>query len=227
MIRRLSLENILSFQSLPRLELQQVNVLVGPNMSGKTNLLRVLKFLIRALSPPPMGVGVQQAIREYGGMPELCWKGSKALSFSIEIEIEWFRQDLKRLVRYEYGLSVEESFSSHSVEVSKEHLYRLEGEKKEPIFEAERGILQSLTPKVLPLNTTFPSEKSFLEVFGVEGFEGTIFRQYIGQWRFYQLIPTFMRQPNFGVLIPFLFSFREWSEFFKLVAFIATESSIF
>jgi predicted ATPase len=222
MIRRLSLENILSFQSLRDLELKQLNVLVGPNMSGKSNLLRVINFLIRALSPPQMGVGVQQAILEYGGMRQLCWKGSQELSFRIEIEIECFWKDLGSRV-YEYGLWVEES--SSSVEVRKEYLYRLEEEKKEPIFEAERGKLQFLTPKMFLLGTTFPREKSFLEVFGINGFEGTIFRQHISQWRFYRLIPSVMRQSYVSASIPFL---RENGQnFSSWLAFLMQKDSQF
>ncbi|VVM06204.1 hypothetical protein MAMC_00988 [Methylacidimicrobium cyclopophantes] len=51
MIRRIRLRNFLSFPEL-NLPLRSTNVLVGPNRSGKSNLLVALRFLLRALAAP-------------------------------------------------------------------------------------------------------------------------------------------------------------------------------
>ncbi|CAI9086278.1 hypothetical protein A7K93_09035 [Candidatus Methylacidiphilum fumarolicum] len=49
-----------------------------------------------------------------------------------------------RWVRYEHGFLVKGSFSTYSVEVREEYLYRLEGEKKELIFKVKKqGTLES------------------------------------------------------------------------------------
>lgn len=72
LIRDLRFDNLLSFG--PRgvvVEVQPLNVLIGPNASGKSNLLEALAVL-RA-SATDLGT----AIREGGGVEEYLWKGAK------------------------------------------------------------------------------------------------------------------------------------------------------
>src|SRR5579863_78939 len=61
LISRIEIENLLSFKSLD-LELRPLNVLVGPNASGKSNLIRSLD-LVRALPKRELG----QVMAETGG----------------------------------------------------------------------------------------------------------------------------------------------------------------
>ena len=51
-------------------ELQPLNVLIGPNASGKTNFIEVLELLRAA------PVDLAAAIRDGGGAPEWIWKGT-------------------------------------------------------------------------------------------------------------------------------------------------------
>lgn len=50
MIRRIAVKNFKSLRDVS-LELGTRNVLVGPNMSGKTNFLSIFKFLNRMVLP--------------------------------------------------------------------------------------------------------------------------------------------------------------------------------
>ena len=69
-IRSISLRNILSFgPDTPELPLEPLNVLIGPNASGKSNLLEALSLL--AATPQD----IQVPIREGGGVHEWLWKG--------------------------------------------------------------------------------------------------------------------------------------------------------
>lgn len=70
LIRRLTLQNFLSYglEGLTA-DLLPLNVLIGPNASGKSNLLEALAILRAAASD------LQAAIREGGGIGEYLWKG--------------------------------------------------------------------------------------------------------------------------------------------------------
>jgi len=69
-IYSIKLKNILSFGSEEQeIELEPLNVLIGPNASGKSNLIEMFR-LLRALPSNP-----SQAIREGGGVSEWLWKG--------------------------------------------------------------------------------------------------------------------------------------------------------
>lgn len=70
-IHRVVLKNFLSFREVD-INLSELNVLVGPNGSGKTNLLRAFQFigeLARTDLPP--------AIRRFGGHDDLIFRGKK------------------------------------------------------------------------------------------------------------------------------------------------------
>lgn len=73
LIRRLSLQNFLSYgPEGVSVDLLPLNVLIGPNASGKSNLLEALAVL-RATA-----TDLQGAIREGGGIDEYIWKGRDA-----------------------------------------------------------------------------------------------------------------------------------------------------
>ncbi|GAB4285507.1 MAG: AAA family ATPase [Oscillatoriaceae cyanobacterium] len=71
-IRTLGLQNLLSYGSEGQeIELQPLNVIIGPNASGKSNLIEAIGLLQatpRNLAAP---------IREGGGVSEWLWKGEK------------------------------------------------------------------------------------------------------------------------------------------------------
>ena len=69
-LHSIQLQNILSFgPDTPELTLEPLNVLIGPNASGKSNLLEALSLL--AAAPHD----IQVPIREGGGVHEWLWKG--------------------------------------------------------------------------------------------------------------------------------------------------------
>ena len=72
-IQRLRMGGLLSFPpDMDFFELQPLNVLIGPNASGKSNFIEVLE-LLRA-----MPTNFAAAIRDGGGAQEWLWKGSYA-----------------------------------------------------------------------------------------------------------------------------------------------------
>ena len=72
LIQSIKLQNFLSFgPDAGEIELKSLNVLIGPNASGKSNLIEAIGFL-RA-SP----IDLSLPIRDGGGVVEWLWKGSE------------------------------------------------------------------------------------------------------------------------------------------------------
>jgi predicted ATPase len=66
-----------NFKSLKdvTLELGQLNVLVGANMAGKSNVMDLFKFIYDMTFPPPGSMGLANAFFSRGGFSEVLWKG--------------------------------------------------------------------------------------------------------------------------------------------------------
>lgn len=76
-IRKISLQNFLSFgPDAAEIELGALNVLIGPNSSGKSNLLEAFE-LLRAIPK-----NIAAPIRQGGGISEWLWKGSQKTTAS-------------------------------------------------------------------------------------------------------------------------------------------------
>ncbi|HYR06217.1 MAG TPA: AAA family ATPase, partial [Longimicrobium sp.] len=74
LIRQLKLQNFLSYGPAGMsVDLLPLNVLIGPNASGKSNLLEALALLRAAPND------LQSAIREGGGFGEYLWKGQQSV----------------------------------------------------------------------------------------------------------------------------------------------------
>ena len=83
-IRSIRLENILSYgPDTAELRLEPLNVLIGPNASGKSNLIDVLSILRAAPRDLP------EPIRRGGGTHEWLWKGQDQLGpASVEVTVD-------------------------------------------------------------------------------------------------------------------------------------------
>ena len=85
-IRTVRLDNILSYgPSGATLTLEPLNVLIGPNASGKSNLIVALSLLSAAPKD------IQRPIREGGGVRDWLWKGAAeavASAATVEVTVE-------------------------------------------------------------------------------------------------------------------------------------------
>ena len=84
-IRTIRLENILSYgPNALDLPLEPLNVLIGPNASGKSNLIEALSILQAAPSD------IQAPIRAGGGVRDWLWKGAtKTPIATVEVTVEY------------------------------------------------------------------------------------------------------------------------------------------
>ncbi len=89
-IRSIRLQNILSFgPDTLELPLEPLNVLIGPNASGKSNLIEVLSLL--AAAPRDL----QTPIREGGGIHEWPWKGVERLGTAmLDVTVEYPKTEM-------------------------------------------------------------------------------------------------------------------------------------
>ena len=95
-IRSLKLRNILSFREPPPLELQPLNILIGPNASGKSNLVDCLG-LLQALPG-----SVSQYINDRGGAELWVWRGPEhnPRAAGVECQFEASGESLEYLLEF-------------------------------------------------------------------------------------------------------------------------------
>jgi predicted ATPase len=90
LLLRIKLENLLSFgPSSEFLELENLNIFVGPNAAGKSNLIEALSLM---RSTPVSATGnnadLRGVLRRGGGVNEWVWKGDKHNSASINLVVK-------------------------------------------------------------------------------------------------------------------------------------------
>jgi predicted ATPase len=108
MIKRIKAKNFLSLRDV-NVELGSTNVLVGPNMSGKSNLIECLKFLQEAVNRRTVGdnvSAVQEAFSRRGGFKEVAWKGETEEHITLELAAELLEPSGRSPQSYNYELSV-------------------------------------------------------------------------------------------------------------------------
>lgn len=102
LLKSISLTNFLSYgPSAQNIELQRLNVIIGPNASGKSNLLEAIDIL-RATP-----TDVTQPIRDGGGVEEFLWKGLPAKHLpAARIETEVYYPEGKGPLRYRLAFTI-------------------------------------------------------------------------------------------------------------------------
>ncbi len=103
-VSRLKLKNWRNFRSMD-VQLRERQFIVGPNASGKSNLLDVFRFL-RDIAKPEGG-GLQKAVKDRGGLSKMrCLAARRDPEIGIEIQLAKNADDAP-LWRYEIGLKQE------------------------------------------------------------------------------------------------------------------------
>ena len=91
LIEKIRLRNILSFGNKgEEIELQSLNIIIGQNASGKSNLVDVIKLLANI----PLTKGIVNFISKNGGISEWIWKGEKTeeiAEIAIDTAVSEFR----------------------------------------------------------------------------------------------------------------------------------------
>lgn len=110
MIRAIEISGFRSLRHV-RLELGPLNVLIGPNQSGKTNVLDALSFLANAVA----GRLQESVFKQRGGFGNLLWMGEGARAITFRVELEGVARHGASSVVNEYRCRLEEEGSDFVV----------------------------------------------------------------------------------------------------------------
>ena len=193
MIRKMRLEHFMSIKEAS-LDLGMTNVLVGPNMSGKSNLIQGLMFLTETAL-----VGLHQALMNRGGFAEVVWKGSNAndIGFGLTIEVPALGK-ISEEKRFEYELVIHGNPLDPAGYASVQHekLWILpKGKEKVLLIDIEnaKGTFRFANGNVV----SEISGSSYAPLgYSIPGWEAMDFKNYLLSCRYYNLLPSAMKTIN-------------------------------
>jgi predicted ATPase len=202
MIHHLDIKNFKSFRELS-LDLKERNVLVGANMSGKTNLLLMFRFLTQMVAPVAGGHGLLNALASIGGFEEVVWRGNKdepnsqSMYFALSGDLRRKRlmeksesEDWKYVLELESkggGVVVKEETLTVSDARGKHDLIRTGDDRVRFIIDPKEGAIAEVVH----------ATRSALE-FELPQWDGNEYRQMFASFQFFSLNPREMKQPNYA-----------------------------
>jgi predicted ATPase len=204
MIRQLRVQNFKSLKDV-NTSLANRNVLVGPNMSGKTNFISVFRFLNTMVLPTSGVYGLPHAVNSLGGFAELAWRGGQSKLVSIALEGDFIPTEPDDPIRdWSYQLDFVSDGRGH-ITVQEEKLTFATASTRYPLItkDADTGRRWLLSREKGRVAEVHDSSRSGLE-FEIPDWEGNRLRSLFASFRFYNLIPQLMKQVNTTAAAPFL-----------------------
>lgn len=197
MITRLRVRNFKSLRNLD-LELGSLNVLVGPNMSGKSNILDALRFFRQVTFPEGGAQSVGYAIAQHGGINEALWKGDENVGaiggvivrlMSLAVEVG---EDVPPNRRFKYELEITAGTGDYA-SLSRETLRLISAPEGPELTVQREGIGWIKNADGRELGGVSSSGDTAL-THGSPNWDGYAFQQWIKNWRFYHLVPSAMKK---------------------------------
>jgi predicted ATPase len=175
------------------LPLGPLNVLVGPNMAGKSNVLDLLRFLFQVFFPEPGTEGITYALAQRGGASEVIWKGGEEKLIGIALE---GIDDSEPDTRYKYGLQLIAG-ADNFVVVQNEFLKVLHEDKEIDLLRLEGGSWRfaDAMGKDMGNVPSFGRSASALQ-YARPDWYGYKLHEWVRGWRFYHLVPPVMKQQS-------------------------------
>jgi predicted ATPase len=189
MLTRLQARNFKSLRNLD-LSLGPLNVLVGPNMGGKSNVLDVLRFLYESWFPQPGTYGPVNALARRGGIDEVLWKGGQDKLLSIGID---FTDPDRPAKLFNYRIELVSGVAGY-VNIQTEELILREGEKQSSLIARDkegRWLVSANAERLVSIQ----AERSAMEL-APPNWDGYPLKWSAQNWRHYQFVPALMNQVN-------------------------------
>ena len=189
MLKRLQAENFKSLRAFD-VSLGSLNVLVGPNMGGKSNIIDALRFLYESWFPQPGTYGPVNALTRRGGIDEVLWKGGQDKLLSIGIE---FEDPARPAKHFDYRIELVSGAAGY-VSIQAEQLILREGEKRYQLIDRDkegRWLVNANSDRLVSIQ----AERSAMEL-APPNWDGYPLKWFAQNWRQYQLVPALMNQVN-------------------------------
>ena len=194
MIDRIRIQNFKSLRNVD-VNLGRTNVLVGPNMSGKSNFIDAFRFLVDLLVPASGSQGINSALVKRGGFEEVAWKGEGAVnvvSFSLEGTVTGKPGKPSRWT-YDVEILGERRYGSATIQREELTLFG-SGEPLQLVTTGQGK--RFLNSKNRPAISQIQDSNRLALEYELPDWEGNEVRASIRSWRFYRMIPQLMRQAN-------------------------------
>jgi predicted ATPase len=134
-IKAIEIEGFRSLRSV-RFELRPLNVLIGPNQSGKTNILDALDLLSRAVQ----GQLTTSLYQSRGGFANLLWAGDGPRRIRYRVEFDLADRSAEEDGPWVYCLVIEEQALGHVIAEESLQGGPAQGNPiGSPVFKVERG----------------------------------------------------------------------------------------
>jgi predicted ATPase len=190
MITRLQVRNFKSLREID-VSLGPLNVLVGPNMSGKSNILDLLQFLHQVFFPEVNTQGLSYAFAQRGGVNEVLWKGGDSKLITISLDAV---DDADQGTKYRYSLELIAGAGDFVVNQN-ESLKLFRNGREIDLILRENSFLQLKNADGAHAGNMGSSGISALQ-YASPNWDGFKFCEWVRLWRFYHLLPPAMKQPS-------------------------------
>jgi len=193
MITRLQVRNFKSLRDID-LELGPLNVLVGPNMSGKSNILEALHFLWEIFFPEGGRPGVGSAIADRGGIDETVWKGADDKHITLSLEAVDPKEPNTQF-KYELQLI---GGPGQFVTAQNESLKLVGSDGDHDLISyQQQGMPQYRNVDGKIVGGVGSTNASALQ-YAPPNWDGYRFREWVKHWSFYHLVPSNMKRSSPG-----------------------------
>jgi predicted ATPase len=200
MLKRLHVKNFRSFRDT-KIEFGYNNILVGPNMSGKSNLIDLFRFIKDLLFPSQQGLfGLNSAFNARKGFNNVAWRGAENPRIEIALEGEFFHP---RRMDYAYEISILGSFQWGTANVERETLKIIDEAGEHTLIDTHEQRRRAFRTDGTQINESTDSTRLVME-YEMPNWEASIFKQSVLSWKFFNFIPALMRQPNQTAAAPAL-----------------------
>jgi predicted ATPase len=185
-LKRIHVRNYRSLRNVD-LELQPLNLLIGANASGKSNVMDALRFLAQGIQERDFG----RAVSSRGNVVQLAWKGAEAESvgltavFENASAIQW----TVTIKRQGFDFDLAESLSVHSANLPPSQ-----------VLSSLRGAgwwWSGSQTKQVKLSLAQPTGCALSAAAADESFPGRAVAETVGSWGFFDPSPAHLRRATF------------------------------
>ncbi len=166
-------------------EVRQLNLLIGANASGKSNILDALRFLCEGVRERDFST----AVSSRGGFIQVVWKGEEAREFDLSAEFEDQGQKFRWQVRVVRRAQHRDFFVE-------EALYRNEANAPPTALLQARqgkGSWYSEGGRQVHLSLTTPTGCALAAAAADEAFPARAIANFVGEWGFFDPNPASLR----------------------------------